>query len=289
MIKKETWYQERFFSLVQREALLDYMEGSVFYREIPLSYSMAASSRGGHFMPNASVDFVEVDALGHLHLWEAKRLHSYELTSGRVVGQMLFYDWLFRTYEKSILRDVLSDAGLAVDSIAAFRDEADLCFDSWNVLVCGGFGYEIGVGINPVMWNYPTIHDDYFKDSVPPIAVYHFYHVNGDMRLRNIWDISLFRPMDMEYKALLAFLNSEDNTMYRFEFKDDELILSSLSPDLPVKRADQKLSFELFLKFVGRLHMAEQLGVELQLFNRDGTRKAGVTVDPNTGHVIAFS
>jgi len=82
LIRKEAFYQKRFLDTKKP----DFFSGSVFHREVPLSYG--GQAKGTNEMPNASLDFVEVDRDGQLHLWEVKLLHSYESKSGRVVGQM---------------------------------------------------------------------------------------------------------------------------------------------------------------------------------------------------------
>ena len=142
--RKEAWYQSRFSKLVAEcnpeRVVTPLIHGSRFYREVKLQYDMEEGS-GGSEMPNASVDFIELDAAGKLHLWEAKLLHSYELISGRVIGQIMFYDWLFRTYQRELLRPHLVESGLNPDEIEGFNNpEEDIRFCSWNILVCGGEG-----------------------------------------------------------------------------------------------------------------------------------------------------
>jgi hypothetical protein len=268
----ETRYQEEFLHFVEEEDLPGYLCGSSFHREVPLSYVMEGSSRGGVFMPNASVDFLEVDVMGRLHLWEAKKLHSYELTSGRVIGQLLFYDWLFRTYEREALKAKLRGAGVEIDRIAAFREDKGLKFESWNILVCGGAGYELAAGVNPIMWNYAAVMDDYFKESTPKTATYHFYHTKHGMELASIWNVSIFRPFTMETNALIAFLESEENFCYDYEIEDGQLNLYH-DPDMPVytQGEDQIMPECLFLKFIGRLHLADHLGVSTDYLDSKGS------------------
>ena len=236
-VKSEKWYQSEFLNYVENSELPSYLNGSRFHREVPLFYDMTDKPSTGEYTPKASVDFIEIDALGELHLWEAKKLHSYELTSGRVIGQLMFYDWLFKTYEREALKAILTKHRVSVDSIKSIREDTEVNFKSWNLLVCGGYGYEISAGINPVMWNYPTITEQYFQESVPALATYQFYHTEESMMLDNIWNMSIFDPQRMEANALLAFLNSEDNYLYDFVTDKEEIVLYEYSAQPSANKA----------------------------------------------------
>ncbi|BBC23588.1 hypothetical protein [Pseudanabaena sp. ABRG5-3] len=262
--RKETWYQSRFSKLIAEcnpeRVVTPLIHGSRFYREVKLQYDMAEGS-GGLEMPNASVDFIELDAAGRLHLWEAKLLHSYELISGRVIGQLMFYDWLFRTYERELLRPHLVDSGLNPDEIEGFNNpEEDIRFCSWNILVCGGEGYEIAAGINPVMWNHHLIPEDYFTKTAPKVSTFHLYHDQSDdedgLIVQDIWHISIFNPMQMEQNALLAYLQSDENWLYNWEINEGKLTLEP-RPDFPkdALRLTDGMPEKLYWEFTGRKHL----------------------------------
>lgn len=261
--RKEAWYQSRFPKLVSEcdpQRVTPLIHGSRFYREVKLQYAMEEGS-GGSEMPNASVDFIELDAAGRLHLWEAKLLHSYELISGRVIGQLMFYDWLFRTYNRELLRPHLVASGLDPNEIEGFNNsEEDVRFCSWNILVCGGEGYEIAAGINPVMWNHHLVPEDYFTKNAPKVSTFHLYHDQSDdedgLVVQDIWHISIFNPLQMERNALLAYLQSDENWLYEWRFTENELILEP-RPDFPedaLGLTDDVLE-NLYWQFTGREHL----------------------------------
>jgi hypothetical protein len=213
LIKSERFYQENFDGCEKPK----YLAGSTFYREVPLSYSQSLEIRGTNEMPNASMDFLELDAKGFLHMWEAKKLHSYELKSGRVIGQMMFYDWLFRTNSDEHYQEIFSSAGIPSEVVQSYE------IKSWNVLVCGGYGYEIAAPLNPVIWNYPTIpHEHYFKEDAPCLCVWHLFHkkYSKSLAVEPIWHLTIFYPEKVHPEAFLAFLESEHNIFYDYRVTD---------------------------------------------------------------------
>jgi hypothetical protein len=243
--------------------LSSFLHGSQFYREVSLQYDMEEGV-GGPEMPNTSVDFIEVDSMGRLHLWEAKLLHSYELTSGRVMGQMMFYDWLFRTYKRDLLRPRLKAAGIDTSVIHGFDNSHErLRFCSWNILVCGGEGFEIAAGVNPVMWNHHVIPTDYFHDDAPKVATYHLYHDQSEehngLVVQDLWHLSVFNPARMERNALLAYLNSDENWIYSWKIEAGEIVLA-LRDGIPSEMIGLacQVPESTFWRLNGRKHLLDE-------------------------------
>jgi len=59
-------------------------------REVPLSYEQDKKRFSKSFeMPDYSLDFLEFDRRGGLHIWEAKWIHDSDLIRGKVIGQLM--------------------------------------------------------------------------------------------------------------------------------------------------------------------------------------------------------
>lgn len=165
--KDEEWYQRKFRELAHgghSSRVSPFIRGSKFFPEVPFDYSMTKGRRKPETL-GASFDFIELDVSGKLHLWELKTLHAYELTSGRVLGQLMFYDWMFRSSNRSYQNMRLRESGIELEKVDEPEDpDKGLQFKSWNILVCGGHGYEIAAGVNPIMWEHNVLSEKYFDD-----------------------------------------------------------------------------------------------------------------------------
>ena len=51
------------------------------------------------------------------------------------------------------------------EEIITKKKYEDFHFKTWNILVCGGEGWELCAGINPIMWNYPTLTVELIKKT----------------------------------------------------------------------------------------------------------------------------
>lgn len=257
MNKSEKWYQEEFLKLASTGDVPAYIEGSSFYREIPFSYEMDSSAKGGPYMPNASIDFIEIDSKGYMHIWEAKKLNSYELTSGRVIGQLMFYDWLMKTYSPQKLATELEKRKAPEELIRHIEKQKELTFKSWNILVCGGYGYELAAGFNPAIWNYTSIGEQYFSKETPGLSIHQMYHADEKLLLESIWKMSLFAPLQMEQNAFWAYLKSTDNEFFDYEVDKDGNFRLIYDSEMPLIDLDKELSNEKFLSLIGRDHLVE--------------------------------
>lgn len=229
-------YQRAFHEMMSGEgAPLPWLEGSIFFREVPLRYDLGKSKPSKDpFMPDTIADFIELDALGRFHLWEAKRLWSDEFQKGKVLGQLLFYDFLFQTdHKRTWLR--LKPFADARASIKRRLRAAEPKFRSWNVLICGGSGWELAAGVNPNAWTYINLNETYFKEDSPPIAVYHLFHTSAGFAVRNLWQLSLNDRAEMHPDSLRAFVEKGGD-------------LSAYTG----KKSRNKMPDDLMLKFIGR-------------------------------------
>lgn len=208
MSMNERDYQKVFVDEVKRSVeLLPWLAESVFVREVPLRYEIGKTGRSkDKVMPDTLADFIELDKRGSFHLWEAKLLHADEFVKGKVVGQLMFYDWLFRTDETRAWLD-LSPCSELSSGLRQKMQAAKLMFRSWNILVCGGKGWELAAGVNPMAWTYVTVGEDYLKEGGPALSVYHMFHTKKGFALRNLWHLNIHCPQKMHVDSLEAYVN----------------------------------------------------------------------------------
>lgn len=203
MKRNEAYYQKVFLDFYETHP---FFKGSYLAREIAQFYNHTDSERvKDEFMPFSITDFIELDKNNRFHLWEAKKLHSDELLKGKVIGQLMFYDFLFRSYPKEALRQLLIDAGFEKSIIRSLGDEA-FRFETWNILVCGGEGWEICAGVNPIMWSYADLQKRYLKQGSPKLNTFHFYEVSEGWDLKNIFELSIFYPQKLHKEAFSKYL-----------------------------------------------------------------------------------
>ena len=66
--------------------------------KLPLRYQIGKYFKGKTLgMPDCELDIVSVDSHQDFHLWELKKLNSNELNTGKFMGQLMLYDFLFTT------------------------------------------------------------------------------------------------------------------------------------------------------------------------------------------------
>jgi hypothetical protein len=201
--KDEGYFQKKFLEFYKEHP---FFEGSFMTRETPQFYSFEETKRiKDNYMPFSITDFIELDRNGFFHLWEAKMLNSDELLKGKAIGQLLFYDFLFKTYPEEDLKALLIDEGFDKNIITKMTYD-DFNFKTWNILVCGGEGWELCAGVNPIMWNYPTLPEQYFKESVPKLNLFHFYEVTEGYDLKNIWELAIDFPQKLHKEAFIKYL-----------------------------------------------------------------------------------
>jgi hypothetical protein len=230
MKKDESYFQKEFLKFYKNHP---FFCKSIISREIPQYYEFDSPERvKDENMPFSITDFIELDSYGNFHLWEAKMLHSDELLKGKAIGQLLFYDFLFQSYPEDNLKKLLIEYGFD-ESIISNKNFDDFHFKTWNILVCGGEGWELCAGINPIMWNYPTLPEQYFKDSVPNLNLFHFYEVSSGFDIKNIWELSIDNPQNLHIEAFSKFLeldtvpNEEEINGYYLDFFNHQHELSN--------------------------------------------------------------
>jgi hypothetical protein len=230
----ESEYQRKFIEVVDTSyTQLPWLEGSLFFREVPLRYEIGKTKpEKDGFMPDTFADFIELDKKGRLHLWEAKLLWADDFQKGKVVGQLLFYDWLFQTDEQRTWLDVKPCVDVE-STIRTRLQSTELRFHSWNVLDCGGKGWELAAGVNPHAWTYTAVNESYLRDEAPCLAVYHMFHTQVGFAIRNLWQLSINQPKHMHVDSLISYVDE--------------------GYELPDANDDQEdIPDHLFLKFIGR-------------------------------------
>jgi hypothetical protein len=261
MKKDESYYQKEFLKFYKSHP---FFCKSYISREIPQYYSFDSSKRvKDEYMPFSITDFIELDSSGNFHLWEAKMLHSDELLKGKAIGQLLFYDFLFHSYPEENLKQLLIESGFD-EAIISTKNYDDFHFKTWNILVCGGEGWELCAGINPIMWNYPTLPEQYFNDSVPKLNLFHFYEVSSGFDIKNVWELSIDNPQALHIEAFSKFLKldsiPDENEIYGsyldFFNSQHELSNEDIENLIEYNESDNKEAF-LNSKKISLLEIAE--------------------------------
>lgn len=110
------------------------LTGSAFSKNTSLP---RLRSQRGH---PPEVDLIEVDHHKRAHLWELKMWNDYDLTSGKVLGQMMMYDWLLRFHVDrfALVERVFKETKHEDGAFARLVVAAKMTFCSWNILICGG-------------------------------------------------------------------------------------------------------------------------------------------------------
>lgn len=167
----------------------------VFVPFLELKYNIGKYYKGKEFgMPDIVPDVIEFDANGNFHLWELKRIDNAEAWNGKFFGQLMFYNFLFSTEPwnelagRFAMRNAKKNSGVKGDigkilihlgaygagEVAKAKDK-NARFKTWNLVVCGGYGYEIAAGFNPVAWSFWEIAAEYFKEEIPEFQFHQFY------------------------------------------------------------------------------------------------------------------
>jgi hypothetical protein len=128
--------------------------------------------------------------------------------------------------------------------------------------VCGGEGYEIAAGINPVMWNHHLVPKDYFTEQAPKVCTFHLYHDQSNneesLIVQDIWHISIFNPSHMENNALLAYLQSDENWLYDWKVDNGELtLIPRLDFPEDALGSIHDVPERLYWEFTGREHLID--------------------------------
>jgi hypothetical protein len=182
--------------------------GSIFFPEVKLKYDIGKlKASKDFFMPDTSADFLELDAQGKFHLWEAKLLFDNDFLKAKVLGQMIFYDFLFTTDHQRTWLELSPFTSIDAKLKNRLR-EAELKLHSWNILVCGGNGWELAAGVNPQAWLYQSVGEAYFHDNVPSIETYHLFHTKFDFDIWNLWQLSVLENGGLHPDSEIAYAQS---------------------------------------------------------------------------------
>jgi hypothetical protein len=215
---KEAQYQKK---LVKH--LSEKNPSRTYVPHVDLKYEIGKYYKGQQFgMPDTITDFIEFDEKKNFHLWELKLLESKELWSGKFFGQLMLYNFLFSTEPWSELvgrfcyaakkPSFCGDINAILSHLAGFgageeAEEGDrnAVFKTWNLCVCGGKGYELAAGFNPVIWSYWVISDEYYAKKMPRLKIWHLFPTKSGLELRNMESLVIAKPSTLHPEALAAF------------------------------------------------------------------------------------
>ena len=207
-----------------QEEFLRYIEetkpGSVFIPKLKMTYLVGKYYTGKIFgFPDFEIDIIEIDEAQNFHLWEVKLLSNQEIWNAKVLGQILAYDYLFKTEPWS---ELLGRVLIRVEALSPMLDEKiefisgaimknanqsntyyandsqdevinsepAQNFKTWNILICGGKGYEIAKGFNPMAWSLLDIYRSSIREHEPGLNIWQFY-MTDKPNLINIYDVSV--------------------------------------------------------------------------------------------------
>jgi hypothetical protein len=194
----EGQYQEKFIAEGYKR-----FPNHVFVPFLDLKYSIGKYNKGRDFgMPDTILDVVEFDDSGNFHLWEMKKIESPEVWNGKFFGQLMLYNFLFNTEpwnellgrfamrNNSTNNGIKGDIGKILGHLSTYGKgevakpkDKNAKFKTWNLVVCGGNGYEIAAGVNPIAWSFWIIAEEYFKKSIPEFHFHQFYKDANDWNL----------------------------------------------------------------------------------------------------------
>ena len=181
----ERSFQKKFIEYVRPKNL-----ESKFIQEFPLYFGAKTKKNKAtrSCFPQYNVEVLQIDKNLDFHLWELKNWNSArgkeDLITGKVIGQIVFYDNHFMGNNKEEILNQLSAKGVQPEVLKNIeeKDQAELGFNfkTWNILVCGGEGWEIIDLKEPYLY----LSKRYFKDITPQINLYQFYQTP-----RKNWDV----------------------------------------------------------------------------------------------------
>jgi hypothetical protein len=222
MATSESFFQRKF---------LDYMAieypDRVFAPKLELKYDIGKyTNRKSFGMPDTIPDVVEFDESKKFHLWELKLLTSNEFITGKFYGQMMLYNFLFSTEPLNELigrfafagqrKGFVGDVGRILSHLAEFgtgevakESDKHASFSTWNLCICGGSGYELAAGFNPIAWSLWIIGDEYFHAKMPSIKFWHFFETNQGFALNEMENLSVDEPKSLHPDAFSAFRRIE--------------------------------------------------------------------------------
>lgn len=204
---------EKFFQNQFIEYIADRVPDNYFITEFQLYFAgiKFKQFKSREYAPDFSLDILQIDADLNFHLWEAKKWDSQELeklpsvkiankssrgledlVTGKVVGQLIWYNEHFFKAKENLLSE-FKRKKLNQELISKLKQkkQEEFRFTTWNILVCGGEGWEISGHLNPLMTDYFYLKQRYFREDTPDINVYQFYEVSGGFDLRHMLQFNI--------------------------------------------------------------------------------------------------
>ena len=189
----------------KRVAELLHGDSATVVQELSLRYRMGDYFKGRVFgMPDVSLDIVSLNRKSKFELYELKMLDSQDIWTGKFIGQMLHYNFLFRTECWNELAGrfamrarnqgfVHGDIGRILSQLAGCGKGEDYRegdkyarFESLALVVCGGKGYELAAGFNPIIWSFWFEFGEMLKSQKLKFKVFHAYLENGELEFHNL-------------------------------------------------------------------------------------------------------
>jgi hypothetical protein len=172
---------------------------SKFFPGLSIPYEIDKKDRKkSQWMPNIIFDVIELDIKDQFHLWELKIINSSELLTGKFFGQMMLYDFLFTSSTWKDLKyrfsKTLVNANCTQSDLDQHLTMGDILkhspeFSSWNLCVCGGLEGDLDVGINPIIWTFLSMAEQYFNYTpAKKLCIWHFYETEEGFHLEEISD-----------------------------------------------------------------------------------------------------
>jgi len=216
----EDFFQTAFLNLKARDH-----PGHVFAPHVELKYEIGKYSKGKDItMPDTIPDVIEFDEDHDFHLWVLKLIQSNEVWNGKFFGQMILYNFLFSTEPWNELAgrfavcskqkpDFKGEVGKVLKHLSSFgrreiAEESDpnANFKTWNLCICGGYGYELAAGYNPIAWSFWCIAEDYFKETMPSFNIWHLFATKDGFVLNQMTDLSVDEPETLHRDAFSAYI-----------------------------------------------------------------------------------
>ena len=233
--KPEKEFQKIFIKMARKK----YPE-RMFLGNFPLPYDETAP-KGDAQMPWYFADIVEVDEQGNFHLWELKTLYKSngkgndQIKRGDVIGQLITYDFIFCTAEymengintlrNRFLKTAKSKLNQYKDHplLQKIKRKRRFDFSSINLVICGGYGYEMSAGFGNIIWHlYSGALDcSHVNENLSKkMHCWHFYQTSNGYDLRNLWELS---SIDLNGKNVIFGKNKFEinNQRYLQKFISD--------------------------------------------------------------------
>jgi hypothetical protein len=221
---KEAAFQSAFLDLMARNN-----PERIYAPHVQLRYDIGKYCKGKDFtMPDTVPDVIEFDEQCNFHLWEMKLLTSSEAWNGKFFGQMMLYNFLFSTEPWNELAgrfafagqkpDFKGDVGKVLMHLSSYgsgqiAEESDpnAAFKSWNLCICGGSGYELAAGYNPIAWSFWIIAEEYFKMTMPGFKIWHLFSTQDGFVIKEMTELSLDEPSSLHPESLEAYRALHDD------------------------------------------------------------------------------